>query len=536
MKRATKKPLVLGEGKKLLILTFTLILLLCAILALNTSAETVASGDCGAEGDNVTWAIDDTGTLTISGTGEMQDFSNALFMPWEDYKRYITTLIINNGVTNISGSAFSDFRKLTDITISDSVTNIGDYAFSLCRNLTTVTIPESVTSIGESVFDRCESLTTVTIPESVTSIGDYAFDRCESLATITIPGSVTSIGDFVFRNCDSLTSINVVSNNTKYLSSNGILFNKSCTELICYPTGKSNTYYSIPDTITNILDYAFWKNSSLTSIAIPKSVTSIGEYAFCYLSNLTTINVNTSNTKYLSSNGILFSKDYTKIICYPAGKSNAHYSIPAGVTDIGSYAFCSCINLTKIAIPNSVKNIGDYAFCECYNLTNITLSNNITGIGESAFRHCYSLKSVTIPSSITDISRYAFDECYNLTTVIYTGTKEEWETLYYNAHAGNDYLLNANIIFKNNQPFTSTTTIVTGSGTSFDISAYNITENNYIVIGIYKDNKLVDLQKEKYVGNDVTFNSAYEYDTAKVMVWKDLATAEPEGKVEIIEK
>ncbi len=219
----------------------------------------------------------------------------------------LTSAIIGNGVTSIDVDAFYNCTSLTSVTIGDSVTSIGDWAFSYCSSLTSITIPDSVTSIGSYAFYNCDSLTSVTIPDSVTSIGDWAFEDCSSLTSITIPDSVTSIGDGAFSFCKSLVSITVDSDNSSYCSVNGVFFNKNKTTLICYPAGKDNTSYSIPDSVISIGSAAFFYCTSLTSITIPDSVTSIGFIAFIYCTSLTdvyfigskeqwnSININSSN-------------------------------------------------------------------------------------------------------------------------------------------------------------------------------------------------------------------------------------------------
>ena len=165
-------------------------------------AET--NGTCG---DNVTWTLDDNGTLTISGEGDMYDNYYAENVPWCDVRQSITTVVIKDNVTSIGDSAFNGCSGLTSVTIPDSVISIGEWAFSYCDSLTSVTIPDSVTSIEDSAFAYCDSLVSVTIPDSVISIGDSAFYDCDSLTSITIPDSVISIGDSAFYRCDSLTDI-----------------------------------------------------------------------------------------------------------------------------------------------------------------------------------------------------------------------------------------------------------------------------------------------------------------------------------------
>ena len=223
----------------------------------------------------------------------------------------LTSVTIPDSVTNIGADAFSHCTSLTSVTIPDSVTSIGSYAFFGCTSLTSVTIPDSVTSIGDWTFSNCESLTSVTIPDSVTSIGEYAFYYCRSLTSVTLPDSVTSIGNGAFYWCGSLTSVTipdsvtsigvgafalctsltgiwVAEGNSYYASdASGVLFNKDKITLVqCPGTFRE---YTIPDSVTSIVGYAFDGCVSLTSVTIPDSVTSIGERAFDGCTSLTDV-------------------------------------------------------------------------------------------------------------------------------------------------------------------------------------------------------------------------------------------------------
>ena len=171
-------------------------------------------------------------------------------------------------VTSIGNNAFFCCTSLTSVTLPDSVTSIGNNAFSCCTSLTSVTLPDSVTNIGGGTFYYCTSLISITIPNSVTSIGNNAFPGCTGLTSITIPDSVTSIGYHAFDNCTSLTSINVDENNQNYKSIDGVLFDKNADTIICYPAGKTDKSYAIPDSVTSIGDYAFTNCTSLESITI----------------------------------------------------------------------------------------------------------------------------------------------------------------------------------------------------------------------------------------------------------------------------
>ena len=194
--------------------------------------------------------------------------------------------------------------------------------------------------------------------KSVTSIGNRAFNGCTSLTSITIPNSVTEIGSGAFSSC-----------------------------------------------------------TSLTSIKIPDSVMQIGDYVFVGCTNLIEIQVETDNKFYSSDKGVLFNKNKTEIICYPAGIKDTIYLIPSSVTSIGKRAFQNCSNLINIKIPDRVSYIGSIAFADCTSLTSITIPNSVTSLGNSAFRGCASLTSITIPDSVTSISGGAFGNCTSLTSI-----------------------------------------------------------------------------------------------------------------------
>ena len=162
------------------------------------------SGICG---DNLTWRLVSDGTLTISGTGNMYDYSDGddNRAPWYDYRDIIQVININNGATSIGNSAFNNCRALTDIKIADSIVSIGGDAFKYCTSLTEVTIPDGVERIGSFAFVFCFDLRNVEIPDSIKLIDWWAFQDCHSLSSIRIPNSAVMAGN-VFR-CDNLTDI-----------------------------------------------------------------------------------------------------------------------------------------------------------------------------------------------------------------------------------------------------------------------------------------------------------------------------------------
>ena len=237
----------------------------------------IVTGDCGENGNNCTYSLNtETGILTISGNGKMQDYSQQSYgkpysyyystAPWTE--KSITSIIIEEGVTYVGNYSFyggyqsspngdkypySQIGKtLQTITIPNSVTSIGDDAFECCTSLTSVTIGNNLTSIGLRAFANCSSLISVTIPNSVTSIGEYAFSGCTGLTSVTISNSVTRIEYGTFQHCSGLTTI------------------------------------TLPNSITSIGEYAFFGCSGLTSVKIPNSVTSMENYVFyrCSILNL----------------------------------------------------------------------------------------------------------------------------------------------------------------------------------------------------------------------------------------------------------
>lgn len=190
--------------KRLLGFLLSLAIVFCLLPAAVSAAE-VGSGTCG---ENVTWVLTEDGTLTISGTGPMKDYSNwsiSNFAPW--YGDKILRIVIEEGVTYIGVSAFNSCDEATSVTIPDTVTKIGHGAFDACKSLTDVTLPEGIVSIDSSTFNTCYSLTSVTLPDSVERIEKLAFGLCRALTSITIPKNVKSLESWAFGDCVALTEI-----------------------------------------------------------------------------------------------------------------------------------------------------------------------------------------------------------------------------------------------------------------------------------------------------------------------------------------
>ncbi len=326
----------------------------------------------------------------------------------------LTGMTIPGNVKEIGEYAFFECSGLKDLTLTNGLTSIGYDAFFNCVSLTGMTIPGSVTEIGGEAFYHCTSLTSVTIGSGVQSIGNGAFYQCSSLTSITIPSGVTYIGDHAFADCGGLKSITVASGNPNYCSVNGVLFTADRKTLHSFPSGKSGAY-TVPDGVTEIMNYAFYGCTGLTSLTIPASVTAIG-YAIQNCSSLTSITVASGNPNYCSVDGVLFTADRKILLTCPSGKTGK-YTVPSGVTSIGSSAFAYCSGLTGVKIPSSVMDIGDYAFADCDGLTSVTIPNGVKSIGRDVFSNCSALASVTFSSSVTYIGEYAFCWCSALKSV-----------------------------------------------------------------------------------------------------------------------
>ena len=283
-------------------------------------SSSVSSGTCGAEGDNLTWTLYDSGELVIEGTGEMANY-NQDTIPW-----------------------FKNRLSITSVRIENAVSSVGEHAFSNCSSINAITIPSSVTAIGSYAFSGCSSMETITVPSSVTDIGSYAFSGCSGLIEIDIPDSVTTIGSSVFSNCSSLKNISIPSSITKL---SGSLFS-GCTAL---------ENVSIPSTVTSIGNYAFRYCGSLKSVEIPTSVESIGYEAF-YQSGLESITIPYSVT------------DLGSWVFENCNKLTSAV-IMANITNLSEYTFYGCQQLQSVVIPSSVTIVGGSAFYGCNALSDV---------------------------------------------------------------------------------------------------------------------------------------------------------------------
>ena len=432
---------------------FTIIALCLFLLPTKSkAAEIPSTGVCG-ENLIFTYVND---LLMIQGTGPMAEYDYENRPPWECDQSPIKRIVIHEGVTTISETAFNSCNQLEELTLPSTLTSIGKGAFTSC-NLTTLVLPDSLESIGDSAFAYCDNLTSVTLGAGLKTIGNSAFYNCPKLASITIPANVNKIDDYAFSTCTSLKKIQVDPNNETYTSDeSGALYDKILTTLIQAPGGITGSYtvpatvkvigtgafsacrglteVNLPEGLTTISTSAFSFCTNLTTITIPNTVTKIGETPFRYCTSLTYNEY--GNAQYLGSDknpyAVLVSvttqtateysiHENTKFICDRAFMNCAavtSITIPDTVVYLGGWAFSRCYALTNVVIGNGVRQIKNATFMDCNALETVILGSKVELIDEQAFYACYALKSINLPRGLTTIGRMAFAGCINLTSVI----------------------------------------------------------------------------------------------------------------------
>ncbi len=402
--------------KKVLSLLLSLLMLFSITAGIDFSAYALASsGKCG---DNATWSFDSsTGTLTISGTGDVYDYN----------------------------SPFKNNKNINSVIIKDGITSIGNETFSQCSKLKSAIIPNSLKSIGDCVFEFCSSLKNVKMGSYVESIGHHAFSHCLSLINLKIPYTVMTIGEDAFSHVNNIFYNGTASGSpwgakviNGYVDGYLVYADERREELL--GCSAQATYVTIPNSVKMIGKGAFSQCSSLSSIVIPNSVKMIGIGAFSHCSSLSSI------------------------------------VIPDSVTSIGYHAFEYCTSLTNIIIPNSISIIESAVFTNCTNLTSITIPNNVSSIGDFAFGNCNSLKSVIISNCLRNIGEYAFFDCSSLTDVYYTGSETQWNNISIGSY--NDRLIYATIHY-NYLPTCDVHTVVTDKAVAPTCTEPGLTQGSH---------------------------------------------------------
>ena len=391
-------------------------LLFAALLLLALCIGASAAGTSGKCGPSAYWSFDSsTGTLTISGSGAMNDYEYGDY-PWMDYRNSIQTIVIGDQITQIGWNAFP-WTACSTIKFGKNVRSIGERAFNGCRNLNgDLTLPDSVQTIGAGAFQGCEKLSgDLTIPDSVQTIGDSAFEFCTGLnGTLTLGKNLRTIGKKAFSGCaftgsltipEGITEIAIGTFSSLYQSS-GMFTGKLTLPSTLKTIGASAFSYTdfsgellIPDGVTSIGANAFKECDGFGGLlSLPDSVKTVGEWAFYLCKGFTGLKLSAGLTKIEK---LSFAHMYglrTEVV------------IPEGVTEIGEGAF-SCSYMPSVRFPSTLKKIGKQAFCLTFGLTNystITFPNGLEVIEDEAFDSCYFKKAIVLPASIKSIGKKAF--------------------------------------------------------------------------------------------------------------------------------
>ena len=302
-----------------------------------------ANGSCG---ENLTWELNRQGTLTISGTGEMDDWTIMdnlwtvrIEAPWEDYREQIQELVIQDGVKSISKNAFCGLSEIKNVKIPNSIVNIGEGAFYKCCNLEMVELGKGVKHIGGYAFEYCNIKELTVNCNTEMEYGAFNFN---TIVTLNVGANVKKLNeDFYQVYGEWLENIDVNVLNMTYSSVEGVLYNKKKTILLRYPEKKEVNEYQILNGVTTIETRAFSMCENLERVGIPE-----------------------------------------------------------GVRIIKEYAFKNCYNLKEVIIPNSTTTIGDCAFELCGNLEAVELGRGVKNIGKGAFWTCKNIKELTIDCDV----------------------------------------------------------------------------------------------------------------------------------------
>lgn len=477
-------------------LSFIISLIIClSVFALSTPVAFAANynGSCG---EDAQWSLNTvSGVLTISGSGEMRDFSISSTPEWDRYQSYIKSVVFDDGISYIGAYTFynggngNKYKKLASVDFG-CVDTIGEYAFRGCSALSELSNCDYVYSIGNHAFRGCSSLEsipfsaaeyigigafcycssirTLTVPDNVDSIGAEAFSNCSSAETITLPSSITAIGERAFTDCGNVSLINYYSRLLSTVGS-GIFDNTGAVSGLTLNIGSS--VIAIPanlfencsrlttiqggSNLTTLENNAF-AHTGITSFTVNSRLRSISSTAFADCTSLASFTVSDAN-EYFSSDesGILFNYEGTEIVRYPCGKTDTSYTLPATISYISdgafresrylttfvsqataakipSNCFTNCYSLSSVTLSSSQKTIDTYAFANCPQLSNISMSD-VTQINTYAFTQCSSLASLTTPSSLRTIGDFAFALCSDLTTVrITSGVTSIGKYAFYN--------------------------------------------------------------------------------------------------------
>lgn len=448
-----------------------LLVLLMALTLLPLGALAEGDNKCG---EDLTWNLDEIGILTISGTGDMYDYSEEP-APWSEYSDIITSITIDYGVTSIGASAFTGCSNVQQINIPDSVEHIDPYAFSFCNGLHTVKLPASLTLISEELFAECANLKNIDIPDTVTEIGTNAFLRCTAFSLTELPDGIKSIGAAAFENCGSIENLEL----PKTLESIGeAAFGGTIIDKASFD-GTLEKWAAIGgdgcgiardkiDFLEHICDFGsswqydtqkHWQSCSCGKTQNEGAHTGTGETCDVCGAALSEAlgsgSIDGGLSWSLSRSGALAISGSGKMSDFSSVANAAPWDeqkgkiqsvvIESGVQSISGGAFSGCTALEKVSISDTVAQIDLNAFDGCTALAEFevaadnkafssdggvlfsadkkllrcpvgksadcTVPSGTVAIAGGAFKDCSKLESLVIPDSVTAIGKSAFENC-----------------------------------------------------------------------------------------------------------------------------
>lgn len=412
--------------------------------AVTVKAGAISSSECGK---NLTWRLDSSGTLTVSGTGNMYYYSiipgsvYQITPPWYDNRGSVKKIVIGDGVTEIGAYAFYGCSKAQSVEIAASVKKIGNKAFSYCNALSDLVFTgDGLEEIGEYAFENCDALAYADLPETVRTISDGAFFSCGALEGINLPGTLETLGKKAFYDCEALKAVSIPEKVQK-------IGDKTFYE--CYKLSS----LTLSEGLTEIGEEAFRKCNGIESVTLPESLQILGQKAFFGCVSLEKVNI-PGGVKTVGAGAF-----------NSCGKLSS-LTLSDGIETIEKEAFAGCA-IESLTLPETLKTLGDAAFMNCTNLSKIENKANIDSFGvivfygtkwlgeypddviylgnvlygvksgfadsvltvkdgtrliaDSACNNLTSLSEVDLPSSVETIGKYAFYNCSALQAVILSG-------------------------------------------------------------------------------------------------------------------
>lgn len=297
-----------------------------------TAHAEVKKGSCGV---GVNWTYDtDSCVMTITGSGEMLNWSSYSKIPWYSYVRQIKKVIISDGITNIGDYAFFRGEKIKEVILPNSTVRIGKSSFYGCSSLENINWPDQLETIEEGGFQNCYKLKSVELKGNVREVGKHAFANCFALTNLKIADGVTSLGYSAFSACRTLKRV------------------------------------SLPASITSMGEYLFYQNYELTTVQIAEGITEIPNIAFYDCKKLVSVSL-PSTLKTIGKSAFYNCEKLEGVI------------LPEGLEVLEEKAFIYT-GLRQLRIPSTVKKIGASALADCENLTRVAVLNKDAVIAKRA--------------------------------------------------------------------------------------------------------------------------------------------------------